>query len=79
MDFQECDDYDLEEDYEKIALYALLSDDGRLVPTHAARQLENGHWTSKMGEDVDIIHREIYDVSGPAYGNPIKFMKRKKR
>ncbi len=79
LDFQECDDCDLEENYEKIALYAQLSDDGRLIPTHAARQLENGHWTSKMGANADIVHREVNDVSGPAYGTPIRFMKRKNR
>lgn len=79
LDFRECDDSDLEKNYEKIALFAQENKKGRLVPTHAARQLDNGHWTSKMGEDVDIIHQAVDNVSGPADGNPIKFMKRHRR
>ena len=35
----------------KIALFAL---NGK--PTHAARQLQNGQWTSKMGKGEDIAH-----------------------
>jgi hypothetical protein len=40
-----CADGQLEAGFEKIALYWL---DGK--PTHAARQLPDGSWTSKLGE-----------------------------
>jgi hypothetical protein len=33
---------------------ALYSADGEL--THAARRLDNGRWTSKLGPDIDIEH-----------------------
>src|SRR4051812_33981478 len=40
-----CDDATLEPDYEKIAFYASRGG----IPTHAARQLPDGRWTSKLG------------------------------
>jgi hypothetical protein len=41
-----CDSDELELGFEKVAIYAIAED----VPTHAARQLSNGKWTSKLGE-----------------------------
>ena len=41
--------------FQKIALY--VDEDG--VPTHAARQLPNGEWTSKLGRSEDISHRTL--------------------
>ena len=57
----------------KIAIYA--HDDGQ--PTHAARQLPDGRWTSKMGHLEDIEHRVVDDVNGPQYGSPVRFMRRR--
>ncbi len=37
--------------------------------THAARQLKNGLWTSKLGRFHDIVHSNPYDLEGKAYGN----------
>lgn len=48
---------------EKVAIYA----DDFQRPRHAARQLPNGRWTSKLGRDVDIEH-SLHDLEGPAYG-----------
>ena len=36
-------------------------------PTHAARLLASGKWTSKLGNEHDIMH-EIEDLYGPLYG-----------
>jgi hypothetical protein len=47
--------YELEAGIEKIALYV----DGDGVPTHAARQLADGTWTSKLGEWEDIQHKTL--------------------
>ena len=47
-----CDNGTLEPDFEKIAIYAL--DDG--TPTHVARQLHDGAWTSELGRYKDIQH-----------------------
>jgi hypothetical protein len=51
LGYQQCDGSELETGFEKIAIYALA---GR--PTHAARQLADGRWTSKLGKDIDITH-----------------------
>lgn len=56
---------------EKVAIFA----DGPEY-THAARQLETGKWTSKVGELDDIEHDTPNDLVGPAYGQVTAFMKR---
>jgi hypothetical protein len=56
--------------FEKVALFAR---DG--VPTHAARQLLNGRWTSKLGLREDIEH-DLHAVSGELYGSVVLFLKR---
>ncbi len=68
--YQECSNEDLEAGFEKIALFA----DGPL-PLHAARQLPNGRWTSKLGKGEDIEH-ELRDLEGDFYGKVVLFMKR---
>ena len=75
LGYEECQDGSLEHRYEKIALFA-LNDDGVLIPTHAAKQLSNGHWTSKLGQLEDIEHENVNDVNGPDYGTPVQFMRR---
>lgn len=55
----------------KVALYG-----AGLFYTHAARQLWDGKWTSKLGEDVDIEHDSPEDVAGGIYGEVLKIMKR---
>jgi hypothetical protein len=57
--------------FEKVALYG-----SGLLYTHAARQLSNGKWTSKLGEDVDIEHDTPEDVAGGLYGEIVEIMKR---
>lgn len=60
--------------FEKIALYA-DDQDGRV--THAARQLSDGRWTSKLGRAWDITH-SIDGVCGPrpAYGRVAQILRR---
>ena len=58
-----CDAEYQEMGKEKIALFCL---DGK--PTHAARLLQNGYWTSKLGPNIDISH-SLRDLEGPAYGS----------
>lgn len=71
-----CDDSTLEEGFEKIALYGRVLT-GRVSPTHAARQLPNGHWTSKLGDHEDVEHETPERVECPTYGVVVGFMKRK--
>jgi hypothetical protein len=60
-----------ESGFEKIALFA--GSDG--IPLHAARQLLNGRWTSKLGELEDIEHA-LHDLAGEEYGSVVLIMKR---
>ena len=72
ISYEVCCDGSLETGYEKIALFA--NNNGN--PTHAARQLSDGTWTSKLGEEVDIVHRHPCDLNGRVYGKPVRYMKR---
>ena len=56
---------DYEEGKIKIALYFDFSNQR---PTHAARQLTSGLWTSKLGDNMDLSH-ELHELEGPEYGN----------
>jgi hypothetical protein len=60
----------LEPGWEKVAIYA--NDEG---PCHAARQLSNGRWTSKLGPDDDIEHT-LEGLCGPLYGAVVQFLRR---
>jgi hypothetical protein len=71
LGFTPCNDSSLEIGFEKIALYALAGE-----PTHATRQLANGHWTSKLGDFEDIEHATIECLHGPCYGTVIIYMRR---
>src|SRR5205823_3917683 len=62
LGFEPCDRGDPEPGYEKIALYAR---DGK--PTHAARQLPDGKWTSKLGKESVVTHNTPRGVEGPVY------------
>jgi hypothetical protein len=66
-----CDHASLEAGFEKIALFA----DEQQFPTHAARQLPNGRWTSKLGELQDLEHA-LDDLTGIEYGAVVRVMKR---
>lgn len=43
---------------------------------HAALQLENGDWTSKMGSAEDILHILAEVLEGPEYGHVARFLSR---
>src|ERR1035437_4091093 len=50
--YETCENDDLDEGYTKIAIYC----DANGNPKHAARQLDNGLWTSKLGDHFDVTH-----------------------
>ena len=68
-----CDDGKVESAFEKIAIYTKEN-----RPTHAARQLPSGKWTSKLGTYIDIEHASLNDVSGNSYGTVSCFLKRQR-
>jgi hypothetical protein len=57
--------------FQKVALYA-----SGLFYTHAARQLPNGKWSSKLGSAEDIEHETPQDVAGGVYGEVMRIMRR---
>lgn len=71
LGYESCDDGEVEEGFEKVAIYALNN-----VVKHAALQLQNGHWTSKIGWDIDIEHCTLQALVGPFYGEVVRFLKR---
>ena len=73
LGFQVCNEPSWESGWEKIAIYA--KEDG--APTHAARQLADGRWTSKLGMGEDIVHSRLEDLSGEVYGNPVIILRRR--
>jgi hypothetical protein len=64
---------DLEPGREKITLYARNT-----TPTHAARQLSSGWWTSKLGPSLDIEHTTADAVAGGVYGEAIIILSRRR-
>jgi hypothetical protein len=70
--YEHCQNGSLDRSCEKIAIYATF---GGIV-THAARQLPDGRWISKLGDEEDIIHQTPESLSSVVYGQPVQFMKR---
>ena len=77
LGFKPCADATHELGIEKIALYC----DELGTPTHAARQLASGRWTSKLGEWEDIEHHapDVLESQSPdelGYGIVTTFLSR---
>jgi len=74
--YRRCWSRRFNKNYEKIALY--VNSQGR--PTHAARLLSNGVWTSKLGNWEDIEHKNLRCLEGDlGYGRAKFFFKRRLR
>jgi hypothetical protein len=87
-----CKNSYLERGYEKVALYAIHKSYKRMpipvdwkqladwIPTHMARQLPDGSWTSKCGGDEDITHFTLDALERHGlwwnYGCDVLYMKR---
>jgi hypothetical protein len=69
--YEVCKNTVLEAGFQKVALFAK---DG--LPTHAARQLPDGFWTSKLGALEDVRH-SLSAISGGLYGEVALVLKRK--
>lgn len=65
-----CEDETHEDGFHKVALYVKAN-----AFTHAAREHKGALWKSKLGEDVDIVHR-LDALSGRVLGRPAVFLKR---
>jgi hypothetical protein len=71
LGFEPCDDDRPESGFEKVALYG-----NNFLYTHAARQLPDGKWTSKLGKAEDIEHDTPDVVAGGIYGEVVEIMRR---
>lgn len=69
--YEICDGDVREPGYEKIAVYAFV---GHF--THAARQLADGQWTSKLGNREVITHPTLESLAGGIYGGVYCIMRR---
>lgn len=72
LGYAQCETADLEPDFEKLAVYA----DEYGVPTHVARQLPSGSWTSKLGTAEDIEHDRPASLEGTVYGLVVRYLRR---
>lgn len=61
---------EFENGFKKVALYAQAG-----APTHAARLLPSGVWTSKLGQNIDLSHA-LSDLEGPTYGQVLKIFRK---
>jgi hypothetical protein len=66
-----CQSPVLETGFEKIAIFV----DSNNIPTHAARQVASGLWTSKLGMEYDIQHT-LASMNNGVYGVARVFMSR---
>ncbi|SRR6266436_5257554 len=71
LGYEVCASGEIEGGFEKIAIYAKPAG----TPAHAARQLPNGKWTSKLGDEEDIEH-DLQCLKCMRYGEVRQFMKR---
>lgn len=72
--FAPCADGSLTAGTEKVALY--VDDQGQ--PSHAALQLSDGRWISKMGTWEDITHATTGCLEGGTYGRVTQYLARRR-
>jgi hypothetical protein len=71
LGYSTCEDGNLETGFVKVAIYV----DQSGTPTHMARQLISGKWTSKCGSLEDIEH-DTLEILGDLYGVVTQFLRR---
>jgi hypothetical protein len=69
--FEKCASAAPEVGWNKIAIYGDNSG-----YTHAAKQLANGHWSSKLGKLHDIEHKTLEDLVEGDYGEVKQVMRK---
>ena len=69
--YEICENALKERGFTKIALFTKDN-----IPTHAARQLLNGLWTSKLGILEDVRHT-LFAISDGLYGSVALILKKK--
>jgi hypothetical protein len=72
LGFEPGADDSLEPEFEKLVIYS----DDHGWPTHVARQLPSGSWTSKLGPSEDIEHSTVQAFEGAIYGKVVQVLRR---
>ena len=72
LGFQVCADGSPTSGFDKIVIYAQAGS-----PTHAAKLLPDGRWSSKLGKSNDIEH-DLDALEGEAYGKVVAFLRRER-
>jgi hypothetical protein len=70
LGYEPCPDGSPEHGYAKLAIYAGPTGN----PTHMARQITSGLWTSKCGGLEDIIHT-LEGLEGEVYGTVVQILR----
>ena len=68
--YQQCNDSSFENGFLKVAIFTINEQ-----PKHAARQLPDANWTSKLGFEEDITH-SIEGMNNGYYGDATVFMRK---
>jgi len=69
--YEVCTDDSSEEGFQKIAIFAKAG-----KPTHASRQMSDGMWTSKLGDEHDVSHT-LQSMADGFYGNVAILMRKR--
>jgi hypothetical protein len=72
LGYETCTNPSFERRFEKVAIFVK----GQNV-THAARQLGNGRWSSKLGMS-ELIEHDLGAIAGETYGDVQQIMQRKR-
>ncbi len=72
LGYSKCGDGSFEKGLVKVAIFV----DNNNKPTHAARQLITGQWTSKLGREFDI-HHTIPSMENGKYGKAGQYLQKK--
>ena len=71
LGYEQCDDSNVEDGYQKVVLYGFQGSF-----EHAAVQMPNGRWHSKMGQGPQIEHHSPESLSGGPYGDAMIYVRR---
>lgn len=78
LGYAACDGHEPEPGVQKVAIYAIGSETWE----HAAIQTQDGKWSSKIGENIDIAHDTLDGLygglPGSEYGKVICVLKKKR-
>ena len=72
-------DTSLDPKLEKVVIFGVPQMGGGLEVTHGVHQEADGQWTSKLGTEPLIRHRDLEGVAGPSYGKPIRVYVRERQ